>query len=58
VQAVNNTIDFYQKFAIKKRVVAQDDYKDFKSKLEEVFFFLRERIILERHDEKSKEKNL
>lgn len=49
-KVVNNTIDFYQKFAIKKRMVAQDDYKDFKNKLEEVFFFLRERIILEKNE--------
>lgn len=43
-----NSLDFYEEFVIKKRLVDVKDYKEFKKQLEETVYFLRETIILER----------
>ncbi|MBN2482725.1 MAG: DUF3857 domain-containing protein [Candidatus Omnitrophica bacterium] len=43
-----NSLDFSQKFVIKRRFVSQDDYEEFKERLKDVFYFLREEIILEK----------
>jgi len=41
-----NIIDFKQEFKIKERFVQQNEYESFKKKLEEVLFYLKEKIIL------------
>ncbi|MFH1317925.1 MAG: hypothetical protein ABIH71_02780, partial [Candidatus Omnitrophota bacterium] len=40
-----------QSFFVKKRFVQSRDYKDFKRELENVFYFLREEIILEKNED-------
>ena len=44
----NNTVTLKQVFDVKEQIVSVKDYKKFKSALEKVIYFLRERIILER----------
>ncbi len=43
----DNIITIKRSFKIKKRFVYEDEYPEFKKKMERVFFFLREKIILE-----------
>ena len=44
----NNTVTLKQTFDVKEQIVPVKDYKKFKSALEKVIYFLRERIILEK----------
>ena len=44
----NHTITINREFRIKQRFVNEAEYKLFKKKLEEVFFLLREEVILEK----------
>ena len=44
----NHTVTINRQFRIKKRFVDEAEYKIFKKKLEEVFFLLREEVILEK----------
>ena len=45
---INYTITINRQFSIKKRFVHETEYELFKKKLEEVFFLLREKVILEK----------
>jgi hypothetical protein len=42
-----SSLDLHQEFAIKKRFVKKEEYAEFKKRLEEVFFLLREEVIFE-----------
>ncbi len=42
------TITVRREFNVKKRFVSEEEYSLFKKKLEDVFFFLREKVILEK----------
>ena len=44
----NNTIIIRREFNVKKRFVHEKEYNLFKKKLEEVFFLLREKVILDK----------
>ncbi|MBU0896464.1 MAG: DUF3857 domain-containing protein [Candidatus Omnitrophica bacterium] len=50
-------LDVYQEFALRKRFVEKEDYQEFKRQLEEVFYLLREEIILEKEEVKDEEKD-
>ncbi len=43
-----NSLDFSQKFVIKKRFVSEKEYREFRRQLKEVFYLLKEEIILEK----------
>jgi hypothetical protein len=43
-----NSISLYKEFQIKRRFVETKEYKEFKKSLEEVFYLLKEEVILER----------
>lgn len=47
-QVTPQGLDIIQRFLIKQRSVAREEYKEFKKDLENVFYFLREEIILEK----------
>jgi tetratricopeptide (TPR) repeat protein len=49
-----NLIDIYTEFAIKKRFIELENYPEFKKDLEKVFYFLREKIILEKNETQEK----
>lgn len=51
-----NSIDLYKEFYVKKRFVQTQEYKEFKKSLEEVFYLLKEEVILERLGENKKGK--
>ncbi|MCF7878526.1 MAG: DUF3857 domain-containing protein [Candidatus Omnitrophica bacterium] len=42
------TINFFQKFSVKKRFVAKEEYQDFKNAFKEALYYLRSQIILEK----------
>lgn len=44
----NNTLIFLQKFTVKQRIIPREEYEKFKKSLKEVFYLLREEIILEK----------
>lgn len=44
----DNLLDFFQEFVIKERFVTQAEYADFRKEMKEIFYHLREVIILEK----------
>ncbi|MCM8787860.1 MAG: DUF3857 domain-containing protein, partial [Candidatus Omnitrophica bacterium] len=49
-----NFLEIYKVFAIKKKFISKEEYKEFKKALEEVLYLLKEEIILEKSDGKEK----
>lgn len=43
-----NTIEAYREFSVNKRMVEAGEYKEFKKNMEEVFYLLKEEIVLEK----------
>ncbi|MCF7895363.1 MAG: transglutaminase-like domain-containing protein, partial [Candidatus Omnitrophica bacterium] len=46
-KTAEKTINFSQKFLIKKRFVTEDEYQDFKEKFKEILYYLKGQVILE-----------